>query len=307
MRANEAASVRRPGRGFTSLIGAGAMLAAMSAIGQGGAGGDADKRQIVEQKAQLVQRILADSPASARIEGSGNQEARAHLAEARAKYALGNDLFARGEIGASEGAFNDAMWLIGKARQLVPSTARRTVEHRTRYQQLTSSVETMLGAAQRHLGRAGGTRGSPAGVDIEQAIRLFEEAKALAGAERFEDANRNLLGAERALVSGLRLVLGNATLDYTPRFDTLTDEWNFEADRFASLQQLVPLALSELKPAREAQQEVDRHVRRGLGLREAAGREAARREWEAALKSVREASEWMQRALLAAGLVTPKQ
>lgn len=265
---------------------------------------DASRRATVEQKRQLVARILEDSPASRRIEGSDHEEARKQLAAARAKSVHAGELLDRGDLGAGDAALNEAMAMISRARQMVPDSRRRVIEHRVRYEQLAASVDTMLGAARRQLERAGSSRERS---EVDQAAHHVEEARSLAGAERFEDATRVLMGAERTLVSALRATLGGATLDYTLRFESPAEELAFEIDRFNSLHQLVPLAIAELRPGREAAALVDRHVKRGTALREAAAREAARREWPAALKSVREASDWMQRALLAAGLVTPPQ
>lgn len=270
---------------------------------------DAARRNVIEQKTALVQRVLADSPVVQRVRASGNDEALHVLANAMANYLQAVAHAREGRLAASEAAINDAMALIGRARQLVPDAAARLAEQRSRHTQLLQSTLGMLASARRHLERsnAPGDEAVRAQADLSRATDLVASARELAAGERFEEANRTLATAEQALLSALSRALGSATLDYTPRFESAAEEYRYELERFGSFRLLVPRAMQELKPAPDAARQADRHVARGLALQEEAERQAARGEAGGALKTIREATEWLKRALTATGLVVQAQ
>lgn len=269
---------------------------------------DGARRGSVEQKAALVQRILRDSPAARRIRTSGNAQAQQFLSAADEKYRLALGLLGDGRVEAGETAINDAMRLIAKAREIVPDSVQRADDQRLRYARSLGSTQSLLASALAHAGRAG-VRHDADDIrrQIARAAELLEEARTLAGKERFDDANRMLQSAEQALLDGLNRAIGSATLDYTPRFETPADEFRFEIERFRSAQGLVPVALAQLQPSREAAGLAERYLEKSVGLRDAALVAAERREYPVALATIREATDWLQRALSATGLVTPQQ
>lgn len=265
-------------------------------------------RRLIEHKAVLVQRILADSPVVQRIRASGNDEAKRHLNGAVEKYLQAVTLVGDGLNKEADTAINEAMSLIGRARRLVPDPVKRIVEQRARYAQLLDSTQSMIASARRHAARIG-ARGDADETqrDIVRASGLIEEARSLADAERIDDANRALLAAERALLGGISRMLGSAALDYTPRFESASEEYRYEMERFRSFHDLVPVAVAEFKPPQEAVQLVGRYVEQSAQLRDSAAAQAERREYASALGAIREATGWLQRALTAAGLVVPQQ
>jgi len=66
--------------------------------------------------------------------------------------------------------------------------------------------------------------------------------------------------AERGLMSGLNALLGSSTLQYSHRFEAPAEEYAHELDRHLAYRDLVPLAIAELKPRREAVGLVERYV-----------------------------------------------
>lgn len=270
---------------------------------------DASRRTVLEQKAALVQKVLADSAVVRRVRDSGNEEAKHMLARAMANYVQATAFAREGRFDAGEAAINDAMVQIGKARQLVPDAATRLAEQRARHAQLMESTLGMLASAKRHIEKAAASRAdvSLAAGDSGRAAELIASARAMADAGKFEEANRSLAAAEQALLSALARSLDSRTLDYTPRFDTQAEEFTHEAERFASILQLVPKALSDLKPGEAAVRQAQDHVAQALRHRDGAVQLAGRGEIGDALKAIREGAGWLQRALTAAGLVLPGQ
>jgi hypothetical protein len=270
---------------------------------------DAARRNVIEQKTALVQKVLSDSPVVQRVRASGNDEAVHALANAMANYLQAIALAREGRLGASEAAINDAMALIGRARQLVPDAATRLAEQRVRHAQLLESTVGMLASARRHMerGTAGGDDAERVRGDLLRATDLVASARQFAAGERFDEANRALAAAEQAVLSALGRALGSATLDYTPRFESPAEEYRYEAERFASFRQLVPRALQELRPAAAAVRQTESYLAQGLQLREQAEQQSARGDAGAALRTIREATGWLSRALAAAGLVVQAQ
>jgi hypothetical protein len=76
-------------------------------------------------------------------------------------------------------------------------------------------------------------------------------------------------------------------------------------ERNRSFNELVPVALSELKPNEDARKLIQRYVDQNRDLRVKAQGEAARQDYAGALKTIRTGTGYLQRALLAAGLVLP--
>ena len=270
---------------------------------------DAARRGLVEQKTALVQRVLSDSPVVQRVRASGNDEAKHILANAMANYLQAVALAREGRLQASEATIDDAMVLIGRARQLVPDAATRLAEQRVRHAQLLESTLGMLASARRHLEKSAAPREDAAQAqgDVVRAADLLAAARKLAALDRFEEANRALAAAELALLSALTRALGSATLDYTARFESPAEEYRHETERFGSFRQLVPLALEDLKPVEAAARLAQRYVEQALQLRDEAQRQAARGDAGTALNTMREATGWLQRALTAAGLVVQTQ
>lgn len=275
------------------------LLATMTLLPQA-MGDESPRRRVIEQKSALVQRVLADSPLARRIATGGDDQARRYLAEAAAQHLRAQALAAEGRIQASEAAIDAAMALIGKARQLSPDRNQMQSEQQGRYAALRDSTQGLLAAARRHATRKPGEVEPP---ELSRGAGLVEEARGAADAGRFDDAQRALLGAERELLAGLARMLGSATLDYTLRFDTPAEEYRHETARFDSFRRLVPVALAGLKPAPDATRLAQQYAQRGLQLQNAAEQQSARGEMRAALETLREAIEWLQRALAAAGLV----
>jgi hypothetical protein len=264
---------------------------------------------VVEQKTALVQRVLSDSSVVQRVRASGNDEAKHLLANAMANYLQAVALARESRLEASEAAINEAMVLIGRARQLVPDAATRLAEQRLRHAQLLESTLGMLASARRHLEKSAAPRDDAALAqgDAARAADLVASARKLAALERFEEANRALAAAEQALLSALARALGSATLDYTPRFESPAEEYRYEIERFGGFRQLVPRALAELKPVEAAARLAERYLEQALQLRDEAERQSARGDAGTALKTIREATGRLQRALTAAGLVVQTQ
>ena len=133
-----------------------ACVAAFAAQGEAKAPSPAvdASRQLVEQKADFLKRVLADSPAAKRIEVSNNATAKKYLASAQENYRSALLAIKNDDRAAADKQLNEATASVGKARQLVPDPHVQNVEYRVRYAQMLDSVESLQISYQRQLQRA---------------------------------------------------------------------------------------------------------------------------------------------------------
>lgn len=288
-----------------------AYLAAFAAQGDARAPGPAvsASRQLVEQKADFLKRVLSDSPTAKRIDASDNAAAKKHLASAQENFRIALLSIKNNDIATADKQLNEATWSIGKARQLVPDPLAQSVEYRVRYAQMLDSVESLRISYQRHLQRA---KPQPAGKGASDALlakvaQLVDNAKGLAQSEQLMQANNSLLEAESMLMVGLSRVLGSKTVEYAQRFDTPAEEYAYELERNRSYVDLIPIALDRFKAGGDAAREVRKYADANRGLREQAQRHADAKNYPAAMTALRSGTTQLQSGLAAAGLRVPQE
>ena len=272
------------------------LLAAMSTLWAQ----DDPQRLQVEQRVRLTARLIADSRTAQRIVSSGDREAIGHLDEGRVHHSLAEDRLARGDLSGARKAVDDAMRHIGMARRMVPDASARLDAARARHDQLAPSVERLLEAWR---GR-GVSAGDPG---LLQADAEIAAARLAQQEGRYEDANRRLAVAERHILDGVNALLHAATLDYTARATTPAEALALELAQHQSLAELIPIALADLRPAPPAVALIERYQDASLGLRAQALQSRQHGDTAQALVHIRSATLNLQRALAAAGVITPAQ
>ena len=266
-----------------------------------GAQGEMVLRTPVEQKVRLVSRMLNDSDTAQRIGKSGNADAVAHLDEGRVHHALAEDLLAKGDLPGAMQAADDAFRHLSLARRLVPDAAGKHAALRQRYEQLLASTERLIAAWTERLPAASRRDGGP----MASALGLLNSARGHADAGRLEEANQALALAEQHMMEGMLGALKSRTLDYTARPSSPQEEFLFEQRRLASLEELIPVALRDLKPRAEAVALVGRYQEAAAALRAKALARQGEGDTAQALADLHSAVQYVQRALQAAGLALP--
>ena len=261
----------------------------------------------VEQKEALLRRLLNDSPAIARIAASDDAEAKDYFRLAGERHANAVALMKAADPARAEAELNEAMWMVGKARQRVPDPMLREIELRVQNAAMTRAIDSLRASYTKHLARA---RGAPSGASVsdpalKRITEQIDEARSLANSENVKEANTVLHAAEHDLMVALGQVLGATTLEYAQRFETLAEEYAHESARLRSYEELIPIALSELRPGREAVALMERYAGRARALSGRAEKSAAGREFRAAIDNARKATSYLQGALTAAGLTLP--
>lgn len=282
---------------MTLLLRCWAAVLALAAAG-GAAAQDDSARAQVEQRVRLTARLIADSPTAQRIVGSGDRQAIGHLDEGRVHQSLAEDLLARGDLAGARRAAEDALRHIGMARRMVPDARARQAAARQRYEQLYPSVSRLLDAWRNRAG----TASEPAMIQADAQTAAAHIAQQEG---RYEEANQLLADAERQMLAGIRRVLNAGTLDYTERASTPAEELKLEFARHQGLADLVPIALADLKPPADAVALIERYQETSRGLRAQAAQSAQRGDTAEALAHIRSALLYLERALAAAGVLSP--
>lgn len=264
-------------------------------------------RSAIDQRLRLTASLVADGSTAQRIIASGNPRAIAHLDEGRVHHALAQDLLAKGDLAGARRAADEALRNLSQARRLVPDTPAQLGLTRTRYEQMMASLERLVESWRQRL-VAAKAAASPDGGDndLVAATGLMQTARGLGAEGRFDDAVRMLGTAETHVLAGMNRLMHASTLDYTARASTPAEEYQLELARHRSLADLVPLAVSDLKPRPEALILVDRYTEASSALRTQAEERLRAGDTQQALAHLRNALLYVQRALTAAGLVVPQ-
>jgi len=260
-----------------------------------------DTRAQLEQRVRLAERLIADAPTSQRIVNSGNAQAINQLDEGRLHHALATDALQRGDLAAARREVDEALRNVSQARRLVPDAAARLAAAGRRQEQLQATLARLIDAWRAQTGAA-----VAQDVDLYAAESLITTARGLSEAGRHVDAMSALELAERHVLAGMNRALRTRELDYTQRAATPEQEFRLELQRHQGLTELVPLAVSELRPRADALALIERYGESSRALHAQALRQFQDGDAAGALVPLRQAMLFLQRALQAAGVALPE-
>jgi hypothetical protein len=257
-----------------------------------------DVKTQAEQRVRLAARLIADSPAAQRIQASGNAVAVSHLDEGRLHLSLAEEAFKAGDYARARKTADDALQHLGMARRHVPDAPSRQLMLRQRHEQQLASMERLIEAWRVRAGSANDNALLDATGLVGQARRLGEE-------QRYEESLQMLAATERRVLEGMGRVLGSRELDYSARAATPAEAYPLEMARHSARAELVPLALRELQPRPDARALIERYMQSGRALHAQALQRFEAGDLPTAMATLRSASTYVERALNAAGVVTP--
>jgi len=260
-----------------------------------------DTRAQLDQRVRLAARLIADLPTSQRIATSGNAQAIGQLDEGRLHHALAAEALQRGDLVLARREVDAALRHVSQARRLVPDAGARQAAAGRRQEQMQATLARLIDAWRAHAGAAVAQDG-----DLYAAESLISTARSFAEAGRHIDAVFTLELAERHVLAGMNRVLHARELDYTQRAATPEQEFQLELLRHQGLTELVPLAVSELRPRADALALIERYGESSRALRAQALQQLQGGDAAGALVPLRQAMLFLQRALQAAGLALPE-
>lgn len=264
-------------------------------------------QEMIQRKLQLVHLLLTQSPALERATRSDNAAVKQQVAAVQTLYAKANEALSAGNATEAGKFLDEALRLIATISRLVPDPLQAEAEQRTRYAELLEGVQAFQKTHQTICDRLSPTSGPAPAVaaDLDRIRGLMEQARTSAHTGRYGEANKLLAQAHETVVSALNKMLASATLVYDLKFKSAAEEFDYEAARYRSYEELIPIAYAELKPSSGAVILSERYVQESRATRDLAQQQAARSDYRSAIKALQEATGRLQTALRAVGLVVP--
>ncbi len=263
------------------------------------------------QKQAFARSLIEDATVVARIQASQDADALKLFALAKDSYSSALAAIKDGNFSGADKLLNDAMSAMGKARRQVPDAAALAVKQQAEYEKKLESVESLKKSYLGYL-KLNGKQAGETNKDTEESAslginKLMEAAKNHAKDGRPGDALRALEKAEQVMRSALNRVIGSKVLDYTPKFESPDEEYAYELNRNRSFQELIPVAIAQLRPSDEARKNIESLIERNRAAVEQARVHADQKDFRQALASIHMGTGYLQLALTAAGLVLPQE
>lgn len=262
----------------------------------------------VQQKLQLVEALLTKSPVIMRIADSGNEQAKSQASAAQKLYQRAREAISANDIAMADGHLNDALRLISEASRAVPDATQTLAQQREKYSQLTQQIEAFQDSYQRIQERKEIKKRLDPSVtmDVERIRTMVKAASALEQNQDFSAANKILSEAHDITLSALKKLVANETFVYDLRFASAGEEFRYEMERHKSYEELIPIAVATLHPTSEANHLIDNYFRQSETLKAKAQQQADKGDHKSALQTMREATDYLQKALQTVGIVVPQ-
>lgn len=275
-----------------------------------GAGGAAKQSspEVIQQKLMLVKMVMSKSSAIDRATKSDDPAIKEQGAAVLALYAKANKAFEDGDMAGAEKMLDEVLVLISDTSTKAPDPARIEAEQRARYNELLESVRGIqITYQEMRKDMSPKDKQLPVvDVNLERTSVLLKQAQALAESKRVKEAIFLLDNAYISGVSDLNKLMGSAVLTYEAKFKTPAEEFNYEMSRYHSFEELIPIALEQLKPSEGSIKISDRYVQASRTTRDTAKQQAASGDYKTAIVTLQEAVKQLQTALKTLGLSVPE-
>ncbi len=260
------------------------------------------QRDALARKLKLLDRLLGESPAAARIEHSDDIEAQRLLAVARDALSQATRRYEAGDLGAAEAQIDDGLMAMTDASRRVADTRHQAQQQRKRYQSLTERVTSFLQAFQRVVAEK---QGEPVAalLDQEAVSRETAEAAALADEGDYAAANERLKRVAAAIEVALSEARREETLLHELKFDSPEQEYTYEKQRNQAYKLLIELLQAKQSMSETALAHMKSMVLQNEQLRSEADALARSGDTKAAIAKLEKGTESLARALRASGLV----
>lgn len=262
----------------------------------------ATQTEEIEQKQSFVRDLLFRSSIPRHIAAKGNAASKKLLDDAHAAYLAAEQALKAKDSGKALSLFDEATRLVGRASRSTPDLTRSQEERQQRYDLLLRGLEAMLKSHEDHLARLEPEqRSSLKPFDRQAVINRKQHAARLAEAGDLLGAGDVLEGLQDQLAAQLNALIGQAVYVDRIRFDTPSQEYDYELNRFRSLADMLPMANAKFKPNPEIAARMKRLADDGMSGYVSARQMAAKGEFSSAISLLKKSSLTMQRALEIAG------
>ena len=258
----------------------------------------------IKQKIEYANMLVNSSKGAQRVAASSNAQAKEMLASARTHLDSARATLGASDLVKAQDEVDESIRLITAAVRLVPSDADQSgLDPKFRYTELLDATKTFESSYKQHSERlTGKKKPAAAALDEKKFQDLMSQAKVHGDAERYEEANKALSGAQRMVTRALGALLDNETVVYDKSFATPAAEYEYEVARYKSYEDLIPLALEQKKPSAMTVDKIAELEQKSKALNAEAEQLAGKNDHAAAIGALQEATSYLQRALMIAGV-----
>lgn len=257
----------------------------------------------VKSRLENVRRLVTSSSGARRIiEGSDpaaktmREKAESHLDAAEIAFDKGNMDATQNELQRATEQMFSAVRHIG--------TGKDGVDKRVRdFDNKAKSVDVLLNAIDRVATEKGGE------ADVKQRAALIRDraraAQSLADKRELVAARQLLDKVYEEAKNELEQLREGDTLVRTLEFASAEEEYHYELDRNDTHKMLLKVLIADQAKQPGTQQLIDRYSDKSKTLRKQAESEAAKGAFDHAVKSLEQATQYLQRAIRSAGVYIP--
>lgn len=275
-------------------------LAAAAAAAQAGAPPD---RAQLERKLASTSLLIESSSAARQIEASGIAEAAAERSRARELHRQAGEALAAGQLEAAAKLLDEGSRAMIAGVRLAASDQLAARKQRADFDARMDSTRALLEAQKRIAAEKGaGPRASDVSARVEA---MMAQAADLARAGKLADGRRTLDQAYLAVkVAAIGLRDGD-TVVRSLNFADKREEYLYEIDRNDTHRMLVQMLLKDKRGAAGVDAMVEQSMASAATLRAQAEQQAARREHDAAVRTLEQSTRELVKAIRGAGVYIP--
>lgn len=263
-----------------------------------------EDRDQIERRLASVETLIEKSSAASQVEASGKPDAIAARIKARelrkqaeTAFKAGNNASASQLLDLAARAMMESVRLAAP-EQIIGEKKQRDFDNRM------ESVKALLGAQKRiSAEKRQGEKGTAA---IARAEAQMREAAALAAAGKLDQARVLLDQVYVTTKISIENLRDGDTLVRSLQFSSKEEEYHYEVDRNDTHRMLVKVLLDEKRagnPALEGM--VQKYLEQAAALRATADAQAARKDFETAIKTLEDSTKELVRAIRGAGVYIP--
>lgn len=263
-----------------------------------------ETKEQIERRLASVSTLIESSSGAKQIEASGNPAAQAERQKARDMHKQADEAYKKGDYPtASKLLDGAAKTMFEGVRGAAPEQLQGEKKQRD-FDNRLESVKALLNAQKRiSAEKKLGAKGADTTAKIEAQIR---EAQALAAAGKLDEGKAALdkvYGTTRASIETMR---EGDTLVRSLNFANKEEEYHYEVDRNDTHKMLVKVLLEEKRASNpNLETMVQKYVDQAAAIRVTAEGQAAKKDFDGAVKTMEEATKELVRAIRSAGIYIP--
>ena len=263
-----------------------------------------EKQRLLDSKLRLLDMLINKSPAAARIQDSGDAEAKERLDTAISAYQEARNMLQRGQLQEAEIKLDAGLAAVADASHRVVDAQREKQLAQTHYQELSRRVLSYREAFERVVMEKKNTDTS-ALLDHIGLQDALQQAQELAGQNRYLTANIHMARAAELLERALSAARHQETLVHELKFATPMEAYAYEKQRNKSYRLLIDMLRAQDTTPQAALALIDKFVAHNDSLQQEAEILAARGDAPAATGKLEQGTDHLIRALRVGGISLP--